>query len=244
MVHPPGLADTLPPDEHQHHVVHDLGVDPCRHHRHEPPAEALDEILTRLEAALHDHARCLCKDIVITIPGRQTFQVIEEGIEVLHVFRVHLPVDLFALHLLHLFHPPVERVEGMIVVVQPGACALDGIVLQPAVFLTTRDDVPTQFNVMVHPVLDLIEAHHQLLVVRFPLAQALGALQLSRTRARGLQDLHGQKPLRIRIEIRLRIMRERAPLADILPLTERRDLQLSLVVVVTIYEHFLIELTL
>ena len=244
MVHPRGLVDALTPDEHQHHLVHDLGVDPRRHHRHEPFAQALQEDLPLLEATCHGDARRQAEDIVIAIPGRQPFEILAEGVEVLRIVGTHHPVDLIALHGLHLPHPPVERVERMVVVVQPGSPTLDGIVLQPTVFLTVRDDVPSQLDMVTEPVFDLINAHPQFLIVGFPLAQPLGALRLTRLLPAALLDLPGQEEVCLRVVIRLRVVGEDASFPNVLPAREGFPLQLLTVVVVAIEQHLLVELPL
>ena len=132
----------------------------------------------------------------------------------------------------------------MVVVVQPGSPTLEGIVFQPAVFLTVRDDVPPQLDMVAEPVLDLIETHPQFLVVRFPLAQPLGALRLTGLPPAALLDLPGQEEVRLRVVIRLRVVGEDASFADVLPAREGFPLQLLTVVVVTIEQRLLVELPL
>ena len=132
----------------------------------------------------------------------------------------------------------------MVVVVQPGSPTLDGIVLQPTVFLTVRDDVPSQLDMMAEPVLDLIETHPQFLVVRFPLAQPLSALRLTGLPPAALLDLPCQEEIRLRVVIGLWVVGENASFPDILSILDGLLLQLLPVVVITIEQRLLVELPL
>ena len=182
--------------------------------------------------------------MVAAVVRREAIEISPERMELLRIARLHGALHIVELRGLRFLHHAPQVIEILVLEVPPPAIANGQPSIQPAELPSRGDHVLPQFDVLFHKGLHLFERGIAFQIVGLPFSQARSTLQLSRARACRLQDLHGKEPICIRIEIRVGVVAERTPLADILPLAERRGLQLRLVVVVTINKYLLIELTL
>ena len=164
MREPGGLVNALVADEHQHRLVHLVIIDPTRHHRHEPLLQVLVEEHLLLRAALDHHRHRQSEDMILTVPGRQAVQVVEEGMERLDVagvddlFKTALPcgLDILESRQQGIAQAVAHRLEVVADERRQLAVLAEGVLCRQSGLHPVLHRVPPQVDVVTQERLDLL----------------------------------------------------------------------------------------